>query len=201
MATTTIAAKEVQQLRTRTGAGMMDCKQALEEAHGDLEKAIELLRKRGAAKAEKRIGKTAREGLVSSYIHHNGRVGVLVEVNCETDFVARSAEFHAVVRHIAEQIAATAPIAVDKDMVPAERVDQERRVFLSQVEGSGKPAAVLEKIVSGKLEAFYRDVALMHQAWVREPKRTIGDLVAELSAKVGERIVIARFTRYQLGDE
>jgi elongation factor Ts len=180
---------------------MMDCKKALTETNGDLEKAIELLRKKGAAKAEKRATKAAREGLVASYIHHNGRVGVLVEVNCETDFVARNPEFHTLVRHIAEQIAATAPIAVDKDMVPAERVEQERRVFVGQVEGSGKPAHVIEKIVTGKLEAFYRDVALVHQAWVREPKRTIADLVSELSAKVGERIVVRRFTRYQLGEE
>ncbi len=201
MPTTTIGAKEVQELRTRTGAGMMDCKKALTETNGDLETAIELLRKKGSAKAEKRAAKAAREGLVASYIHHNGRVGVLVEVNCETDFVARNPEFHTLVRHIAEQIAATAPIAVDKDMVPAERVERERRVFVGQVEGSGKPAHVVEKIVSGKLEAFYRDVALLHQAWVREPKRSIADLVSELSAKVGERIVVRRFTRYQLGEE
>ncbi len=201
MATTTIPAKDVQELRTRTGAGMMDCKKALTETDGDIEKAIEVLRKKGAAKAEKRATKAAREGLVTSYIHHNGRVGVLVEVNCETDFVARNPEFHTLVRHIAEQIAATAPIAVDKDMVPPERVEQERRIFVGQVEGSDKPAHVIEKIVTGKLEAFYRDVALLHQAWVREPKRTIADLVSELSAKVGERIVVRRFTRYQLGEE
>jgi elongation factor Ts len=198
---TTISAKEVQELRTRTGAGMLDCKKALEEADGDLERAIELLRAKGAAKAAKRAGQVAREGLVESYIHHNGRVGVLVEVNCETDFVARNPEFRTLVRHIAEQIAATAPVAVDKDMVPADRIEQERRIFLAQVEGSGKPAHVVEKIVTGKLEAFYRDVALLHQAWVREPKRTIADLVAELSAKVGERIAVRRFTRYQLGEE
>jgi elongation factor Ts len=201
MATTTIPAKDVQELRTRPGAGMMDCKKALTETDGDIEKAIEVLRKKGAAKAEKRATKAAREGLVTSYIHHNGRVGVLVEVNCETDFVARNPEFHTLVRHIAEQIAATAPIAVDKDMVPPERVEQERRIFVGQVEGSDKPAHVIEKIVTGKLEAFYRDVALLHQAWVREPKRTIADLVSELSAKVGERIVVRRFTRYQLGEE
>jgi elongation factor Ts len=195
-----ISAKDVQELRTRTGAGMMDCKKALEEAHGDVEKAVELLRARGAAKMAKRAGHAAREGLVSSYIHHDGRIGVLVEVNCETDFVARNPEFQTLVRYIAEQVAATSPIAVDKDMVPPERVDQERRIFQAQVEGSGKPAHVLEKIVTGKLDAFYRDVALVHQAWIREPKRSIGDLVAELSTKVGERIVIRRFTRYQLGE-
>jgi elongation factor Ts len=200
-AVTAVTAQSVQELRARTGAGMMDCKKALEEAHGDMDKAAELLRARGAAKAEKRAGKVAREGLVGSYIHHNGKVGVLVEVNCETDFVARNPEFHALVRHVAEHIAAAAPVAVDKDLVPADRVERERRIFEEQVRTSGKPAQVIEKIVTGKLEAFYRDVALLHQAWVREPKKTVGELVQELSAKVGERIVIRRFTRYQLGDE
>ncbi len=200
-AVTPVTAQSVQELRARTGAGMMDCKKALEQAHGDMDKAAELLRARGAAKAEKRAGKVAREGLIGSYIHHNGKVGVLVEVNCETDFVARNPEFHTLVRHVAEHIAAAAPIAVDKDLVPADRVERERRIFEEQVRSSGKPAQMIEKIVSGKLEAFYRDVALLHQAWVREPKKTVGDLVQELSAKVGERIVIRRFTRYQLGEE
>lgn len=200
-AVTSVTAQSVQELRARTGAGMMDCKKALEQADGDMDKAAELLRARGAAKAEKRAGKVAREGLVGSYIHHNGKVGVLVEVNCETDFVARNPEFHTLVRHVAEHIAAAAPIAVDKDLVPADRVERERRIFEEQVRSSGKPAQMIEKIVSGKLDAFYRDVALLHQAWVREPKKTVGDLVQELSAKVGERIVIRRFTRYQLGEE
>ncbi len=180
---------------------MMDCKRALEEAHGDMDKAAELLRAKGAAKAEKRAGKVAREGLIGSYIHHNGKVGVLVEVNCETDFVARNPEFQALVKQIAEHIAAAAPIAVDKDLVPPDRVERERRIFEEQVRASGKPAQMIEKIVSGKVDAFYRDVALLHQAWVREPKKTVGDLIKELSAKVGERIVVRRFTRYQLGEE
>ncbi len=199
--TTTFTAKDVQELRARTGAGMMDCKRALEEAHGDMDKAAELLRAKGAAKAEKRAGKVAREGLIGSYIHHNGKVGVLVEVNCETDFVARNPEFQALVKQIAEHIAAAAPIAVDKDLVPPDRVERERRIFEEQVRASGKPAQMIEKIVSGKVDAFYRDVALLHQAWVREPKKTVGDLIKELSAKVGERIVVRRFTRYQLGEE
>ncbi len=199
--TTTFTAKDVQELRARTGAGVMDCKRALEEAHGDMDKAAELLRAKGAAKAEKRAGKVAREGLVGSYIHHNGKVGVLVEVNCETDFVARNPEFQALVKQIAEHIAAAAPIAVDKDLVPPDRVERERRIFEEQVRASGKPAQMIEKIVSGKVDAFYRDVALLHQAWVREPKKTVGDLIKELSAKVGERIVVRRFTRYQLGEE
>jgi elongation factor Ts len=199
--TTTFTAKDVQELRARTGAGMMDCKRALEEAHGDMDKAAELLRAKGAAKAEKRASKVAREGMIGSYIHHNGKVGVLVEVNCETDFVARNPEFQALVKQIAEHIAAAAPIAVDKDLVPPDRVERERRIFEEQVRASGKPAQMIEKIVGGKVDAFYRDVALLHQAWVREPKKTVGDLIKELSAKVGERIVVRRFTRYQLGEE
>jgi len=199
--TTTFTAKDVQELRARTGAGMMDCKRALEEAHGDMDKAAELLRAKGAAKAEKRASKVAREGMIGSYIHHNGKVGVLVEVNCETDFVARNPEFQALVKQIAEHIAAAAPIAVDKDLMPPDRVERERRIFEEQVRASGKPAQMIEKIVGGKVDAFYRDVALLHQAWVREPKKTVGDLIKELSAKVGERIVVRRFTRYQLGEE
>ncbi|SRR5579883_1249436 len=199
--TKTVSAKDVQELRQRTGAGMMECKRALEEATGDMERAIELLRKRGAAKAEKRVGKETREGAIGTYIHHDGKLGVLVEVDCETDFVARNPDFQALVRSIAEHIAAAAPVAVDKDAVPADRVERERRLFEEQVRESGKPQHLIDRIVSGKVEAFYKDVALMHQAWVRDDKKTIGDLVTEFSAKVGERIVVRRFTRYRIGEE
>ena len=199
--TKTVSAKDVQELRQRTGAGMMECKRALEEATGDMERAIELLRKRGAAKAEKRGGKETREGAIGTYIHHDGKLGVLVEVDCETDFVARNPDFQALVRSIAEHIAAAAPVAVDKDAVPADRVERERRLFEEQVRESGKPQHLIDRIVSGKVEAFYKDVALMHQAWVRDDKKTIGDLVTEFSAKVGERIVVRRFTRYRIGEE
>jgi elongation factor Ts len=201
MTTTTFTAKDVQELRQRTGAGMMECKKALEETGGDKDKAIELLRTKGVAKAEKRLGKQTNQGQIGSYIHHNGKVGVLVELNCETDFVANTDEFKSLARTIAEHVAAAAPVAVDKDAVPADRVDKERRIFEEQVRASGKPAAMIEKIVTGKLEAFYKDVALLHQAWVREPKRTIGDLVKELSAKVGENVQVRRFVRFQLGEE
>ena len=200
MATTSISAKDVQELRARTGAGMMDCKKALEETNGDIDKAVENLRKRGVAKAEKRAGRTTSEGVIGSYVHHNGKIAVLVELNCETDFVARNEEFQQVARYLAEHIAAAAPIAVDKDQVPKEKIEQERRIFTEQVRQSGKPENMIEKIVEGKIEAFYKDVALMHQAWVRDPKKTIGDLVKELSAKTGENVQVRRFVRYQLGE-
>jgi elongation factor Ts len=200
MATTSISAKDVQELRARTGAGMMDCKKALEETNGDIDKAVENLRKRGVAKAEKRAGRATSEGTIGSYVHHNGKIAVLVELNCETDFVARNEEFQQVARYLAEHVAAAAPIAVDKDQVPKEKIEQERRIFTEQVRQSGKPENMIEKIVEGKIEAFYKDVALMHQAWVRDPKKTIGDLVKELSAKTGENIQVRRFVRYQLGE-
>ncbi|HEY2851528.1 MAG TPA: translation elongation factor Ts [Gemmatimonadaceae bacterium] len=195
-----VSPKDVKELRDRTGAGMMDCKKALEETGGDMDKAVEHLRKTGAAKAEKRAGRTTSEGVIGHYLHHNGKIAVLVELNCETDFVARNEEFQQAAKFIAEHIAAAAPIAVDKDAIPADKVEQERRIFTEQVKQSGKPANLIEKIVDGKIEAYYKDVALLHQAWVREPKKTVGDLVKELSAKTGENIQVRRFVRYQLGE-
>lgn len=197
---TMVSSKDVKELRDRTGAGMMDCKKALEEMGGDIEKAVEHLRKTGAAKAEKRAGRTTSEGVIGHYLHHNGKIAVLVELNCETDFVARNEEFLQTARYLAEHIAAAAPIAVDKESIPPEKVEQERRIFVEQVKQSGKPANLIEKIVDGKIEAYYKDVALLHQAWVREPKKTVGDLVKELSAKTGENIQVRRFVRYQLGE-
>jgi elongation factor Ts len=194
-------AKDVQALRQKTGAGMMECKKALEETSGDFSKAEEYLRAKGIAKAEKRQGKQTSEGLIGSYIHHNGKVGVMVEVNCETDFVARTDDFKTLVKQIAEHIAAAAPVAVDKDQVPQEKVESERRIFIQQVKESGKPDHLIEKIVAGKVEAFYKDVALVHQAWVREPKKTVGELIKEASAKVGENIQVRRFVRFQMGEE
>lgn len=199
--TTQFTAKDVSELRARTGAGMMECKKALEETKGNMEQAIEYLRKKGIAKAEKRVGKQTSEGMVGSYIHHNGKVGVLVELNCETDFVARTDDFKNLVRSVAEHIAAAAPLGVDKDAVPADKVEKERRIFEEQVRASGKPENMIDKIVTGKIEAYYKDVALLHQAWVREPKKTIGDLIKEVSSKVGENIQVRRFVRFQLGEE
>jgi elongation factor Ts len=200
MPTVSFTAKDVAELRARTGAGMMDCKKALEETGGDIDKAVENLRSRGVAKAEKRAGRTTSEGVIGSYVHHNGKIAVLVELNSETDFVARNEEFQQLARHIAEHVAAAAPIAVDKDQIPADKVEQERRIFTEQVRQSGKPENMIEKIVDGKVEAYYKDVALLHQAWVRDPKKTVGDLVKELSAKTGENIRVRRFVRYQLGE-
>jgi elongation factor Ts len=198
--TTMVSPKDVKELRDRTGAGMMDCKKALEETGGNIDKAVEHLRKTGAVKAEKRAGRTTSEGVIGHYLHHNGKIAVLVELNCETDFVARNDEFQQAAKFIAEHIAAAAPMAVDKEQIPAEKIEQERRIFVEQVKQSGKPANMIDKIVDGKIEAYYKDVALLHQAWVRDPKKTVGDLVKELSAKTGENIQVRRFVRYQLGE-
>jgi elongation factor Ts len=178
----------------------MDCKKALDETKGDLDKAVEYLRSKGGAKAEKRAGRSTSEGVIGSYIHHNGKLAVLVELNCETDFVARTDDFQQLAKSLAEHIAAAAPVAVDKDQVPAEKVESERRIFTEQVRAEGKPDHMIEKIVEGKVAAFYKDVALMHQVWVRDPKKTIGDLVKETAAKTGENIKVKRFVRYQLGE-
>ena len=194
-------AKDVQNLRQRTGAGMMECKKALEEMSGDVEKAVEHLRKKGIAKAEKRVGKQTSEGQIVSYIHHNGKVGVLVELNCETDFVARTEDFKELAREVALHIASAAPVSVDKDGVPQELVERERRIFEEQARASGKPEAVIAKMVEGKVESYYKEAALLYQPYVREPKKTISDLLKEVSAKVGENIQVRRFTRYQMGEE
>jgi elongation factor Ts len=198
--TATISAKDVAALRERTGAGMMDCKKALEESAGNLDKAVELLRSTGAAKAEKRAGRQVKEGMIANYIHHNGKIAVLVELNCETDFVARTDDFQQLGKYIAEHVAAAAPLAVDKDQVPQEKIESERRIFVEQVKAEGKPEHLIEKIVEGKVQAFYKDVALMHQVWVRDSSKTIGDLVKETSAKTGENVQVRRFVRYQLGE-
>ncbi len=195
-----ITAKDVQELRQRTGAGMMDCKKALEETAGDIDKAVENLRKRGVAKAEKRAGRSTSEGIIGHYIHHNGKVATLVELNCETDFVARTDDFKDLARHIAEHVAASAPLAVDRDGIAADKIEVERRIAEEQTRASGKPEAMLAKIVDGKMEAFFKEVTLLSQPWVREPKKTIGELVKEVSAKTGENIQVKRFVRFQLGE-
>ena len=195
-----ISAKQVGELRNRTGAGMMDCKAALQEANGDIEAAVEILRKKGIMKAEKRGGREAREGLISSYIHHNSKVGVLVEVNCETDFVARTDDFKGLVKSVAEHIAATAPLAVDKDQIPADVIERERRIYVEEVKQSGKPANLVDKIVEGKVEAFYKQNCLLSQPWVRDDKKTVGELVKEMSGKTGENIQVRRFSRFQMGE-
>ena len=200
MTMTKISAKDVAELRARTGAGMMDCKNALEETSGDADKAMELLRKKGMAKADKRTGREAREGIVASYIHPPGKIGVIVEINCETDFVARTDDFKNLGREIAMHIASANPVAVDASGIPAEAVDRERRIAEEQARQSGKPEAVIAKMVEGKVESYYKEVALLSQPWVREPKKTIADLVKEISGKVGENVVVRRFARFQLGE-
>jgi elongation factor Ts len=200
MAAGTISAKDVAALRARTGAGMMDCKQALTEANGDMDKAVDLLRKKGIAKAEKRAGRGATEGLIGSYVHFNGKVGVLVEVNCETDFVARTADFQALVRDLALHIASADPIAVSVEDVPPEVLERERTIFRAQAAESGKPEAVWDKIVEGKLKKFYQERVLLEQPFVKDDKQTVGQLVKAVSGKVGENVVVRRFVRYQLGE-
>ncbi len=194
-------AKDVMSLRQRTGAGMMEAKRALEETRGDMDKAAEALRVKGIAKADKRAGKQTSEGTITSYIHHNGKVGVMVEVNCETDFVARTDDFKNLAKEIALHIASAAPVSVDKDGVPIEKVDVERRIAEEQARASGKPEAIIEKMISGKVEAYYKDNCLVYQPWIREPKKSIGDLIKEASAKVGENIQVRRFVRFQMGEE
>ena len=194
-----ISAGMVKELRERTGAGMMDCKKALAESAGDVEKAIEFLRVRGLSKAAKAAGREASEGLVMSYIHPGNRVGVLVEVNCETDFVARTDEFQNLVRNIAMHIAAAAPLGVTREDIPAALIEKEREVFRAQAVEEGKPAAVAEKIVVGRLEKFFAEAALMDQVYVRDNDKKIRDIVNEAIAKLGENIRIARFARFQLG--
>lgn len=194
-------AKDVQTLRQRTGAGMMECKKALQENNGDMDKSAEYLRAKGIAKAGQRAGKQTSEGLIASYIHHNGKVGVMVEINCETDFVARTDDFKTLAREIALHIASAAPMAVDRDGIPEEKVAVERRIAEEQAKASGKPEAIVKRMVEGKVDAYFKDNTLMNQPWIREPKKTVGDLIKEASAKVGENIQVRRFVRYQMGEE
>jgi elongation factor Ts len=198
--TIAISAQAVKELRERTGAGMMECKAALTEAGGDMEAAIDLLRARGAAKAAKRAEREAREGAIGSYIHMGGKIGVLVEVNCETDFVARNEAFQSLVREIAMHVAAANPVAIRREDFPAEMVERERAVYREQMRESGKPEQIWDKIVDGKIEKFYADQALLEQPFVKNPDQTVGQLITEVSAKTGEKIDVRRFTRFALGE-
>lgn len=198
--TTTVSAKDVAALRARMGAGMMDCRNALVETGGDMEKAVDLLRKKGIARAEKRAGRGASEGAIASYVHFNGRVGVLVEVNCETDFVARTDDFQGLTRDLALHIASADPIAVSVEDVAADVVERERAIFRAQAAESGKPEAIWEKMVEGKLKKFYQERVLLEQPFVKDDKQTIGQLVKAVSGKVGENVVVRRFVRFGLGE-
>ncbi|WP_242395206.1 translation elongation factor Ts [Anaeromyxobacter oryzisoli] len=195
-----ITAKMVQELREKTGAGMMDCKKALTEAGGDSAKAEEVLRKKGLSAAAKKTGRAATEGAVASYIHMGGKIGVLVEVNCETDFVARTEGFQTLVKDIAMQIAAAAPLYVRREEVPAEVVAKELEIAKAQMREQKKPEAILEKIAQGKLEKYYSEVCLLDQAFVKDDKKKIKDVVTEAVAKIGENIQVRRFARFVLGE-
>jgi elongation factor Ts len=196
----TITADQVKQLRDKTGAGMMECKAALAEANGNLEEATTLLRKRGLAQAAKRAGRATAQGLIGSYIHMGGRIGVLVEVNCETDFVARTEAFQNLVKEVAMHIAAADPKWVRREDVPQQAIEKEKGIYRAQMEGSGKPAQVLDKIVDGKLNSFYSQFVLLEQPSIRDPNVTVGQLVVETTAKTGENITIGRFTRFRVGE-
>jgi elongation factor Ts len=197
----TITADQVRQLREQTGAGMMECKKALQEAGGDFDNAIQALRKSGIAKAEKRADRAASEGLVESYIHPGNRVGVLIEVNCETDFVARTPQFAELVRNLAMQVAAAGADYVRREEVPAERIAQEREIFAAQLANEKKPANIIDKIVEGKLNKFYSEVCLLEQPFIKDDKQTVSELVAEAVSRTGENIVVRRFVRFRLGQE
>jgi len=194
-----ISAKLVKELRDATGAGMMDCKQALKESGGNLEKAAEWLRKKGISKAEKRAGRSAKEGLIASYIHPGSRLGVLVEVNCETDFVAKTDDFVEFVKNITMQVAAANPQYVSRDEVPQAVLDKELDVYRTQAMNQNKPPEIAEKIAQGKMDKFYQDVCLLEQAYIKDPNKTIQEILTSIIAKTGENIVIRRFARFQLG--
>ena len=195
-----VTAEMVKRLRESTGAPMMDCKQALTEAGGDAERAVAILRKKGLAAAAKRAGRAAAEGAVGSYIHAGGKLGVLVEVNCETDFVARTAEFQELVKDVAMHIAAAEPRYVARQEVRPEDLEREREIYREQAAATGKPPAVAEKIVEGKLEKFYAEWVLLEQPFVKNPEQTVGDLIAQKVGKIGENIRVRRFARFRLGE-
>jgi len=197
----TISAKEVSALRSKTGAGMMDCKKALEETGGDMEQAVQLLRKKGIAKAEKRAGRSAAEGLIGSYVHFNNNAAVLVEANCETDFVARTDAFQELVRDVAMHIASSKPLAVTAEDLPEEAVEKERAVVEAQVAESGKPEQVRAKMVDGKMKKFFKEHALMEQPFVKDDSKSVADIVKAVAGTLGENVVIRRFVRYELGEE
>jgi len=195
-----VSAAEVKKLRDMTGAGMMDCKAALVEMKGDIEKAVDYLRKKGMASAKKREGREANEGVIMSYIHPGSRLGVLVEVNCETDFVAKTDDFQALAKDIAMQIAATNPQSVSREDIPEEVVEREREIYRSQAHDGKKPDNIVEKIVEGKLDKYFQENVLMEQSFVKDPGKTVKDYVMEVSGKLGEAMSIKRFVRFQIGE-
>ena len=200
MTTMAISAEQVKQLRDKTGAGMMECKAALTEANGNMEEAMTLLRKRGLAQAAKRAGRATAQGAIGSYIHMGGKIGVLVEVNCESDFVARTDDFNNLVKDVAMHVAAASPRWVRREDVPPAEVEKEKQIYRAQMEKEGKPANVMEKIIEGKLGSFYSQFVLLDQPYIRDDKTSISQLVAQASAKTGENIQISRFVRFRVGE-
>lgn len=197
---TTISAAMVKELRDKTGSGMMDCKEALQECDGDIDKALDYLRKKGLATAAKRAGRSLSEGQVGAYIHTGGKIGVMVEVNCETDFVAKNEDFQGFVKNIAMHIAATNPVSVRPEEVPEDIIDREKEIYRAQALEMGKPEKMVDKIAEGKLNKFYKENCLLNQAYVRDPNLTIQDLLNEMIAKIGENITIKRFVRFSVGE-
>ncbi len=195
-----ISAALVRELREKTGTGMMDCKKALLESAGDMEKAIDYLRQKGLALASRKEGRTAAEGLVGSYIHGGGKIGVLVELNCETDFVARTPDFQGLLKDVAMQIAAANPRYIRREDVPEDELERERQVYHQQAIESGKPEKVMGKIVDGKMERFYSEVCLLEQEFIKDPDRQVGDLIKDVIARLGENVQVKRFTRYHIGE-
>jgi len=201
MAECEISAGQVKELRTKTGAGMMDCKKALQDSAGDLEKAVRFLREKGLAGAKKRQEKTADQGVIDSYLHIGQQIGSIVELNCETDFVARNKEFLELAHLVALQIAACNAAYVDRDAVPAEIVEAEKEIYRARCEAEGKPEKVWDRIITGMLDKFFQDVCLLEQPFVKDPSVSVGELIAQASAKLGEKIELQRFTRYQVGEK
>ncbi len=195
-----ITAEAVKKLREKTGVGLMDCKEALKQSKGDMEKAIEHLREKGLAKLQKRMGKVASEGLIASYIHTGGKVGTIVEVNCETDFVANTKEFQEFTKDIAMQITASNPLYVKREDIPAEVIEKEKNIYRKQALESGKPEKIVDKIAEGKLEKFYQEVCLIEQSFIKNPDMTVKELLEELIVKMGEKVLVNRFIRFQLGE-
>jgi elongation factor Ts len=196
-----ISATMVKELREKTGAGIMDCKEALAECQGDMEKAVDFLRKKGLATAAKRAGRATSEGTIQSYIHMGGKIGVMVEVNCETDFVAKTDDFIEFARNLAMHIAATSPVGITAEDVPAAVIDRERAIYRDQALEMGKPEKMIDKIIDGKLNKFFKDSCLMNQQYVKDPDKTIADYLNEVIAKTGEKITVKRFARFQVGAE
>ncbi|MBN2413781.1 translation elongation factor Ts [candidate division KSB1 bacterium] len=195
-----ISASEVKSLREKTGAGMMDCKKALQESGGNVDKAIDYLRKKGLQKVEKKAGRSTQEGIIQSYIHPGSRLGILVEINCETDFVARTDDFLNFTKDVAMHIAAAKPVVVDREQMSKEIVEKELEIYRAQAREQGKPENIIEKMITGKLDKFYQETCLLEQAFVKDPDKTIRDLLNEIITKLGENIVIKRFVRFQLGE-